>query len=389
MVCSVESIRGRAFIVGAYEHPARVIPDKSVAQIHAEVTAGALADAGLALSDIDGLFCTGGAGMLGIALAEYLGLNNLTHVDSTMTGGSSPVFQIGHAAAAIAMGKCRIALVSLANRPRSEQPARGGTPSPEAAFELTYGTSTLGMYALAAMRHMYEFGTTSEQLAWVKVAASQHAQHNPHALLQTPVTVEEVLASPMLSDPLHRLDCCVVTDGGGAVIVASPEVARDINRPKVKILGHGEAPKHTNNGRIDLTFTGARWSGPRAFAEANIAPGDIDYASIYDSFTITVVETIEDLGFCEKGQGGAFVADGGLLSPHGRLPVNSDGGGLCNNHPGMGGMMKVLEGVRQVRGEAHPAVQVADCDLALVHGTGGSLGTRMGSATLILGTEDA
>jgi acetyl-CoA C-acetyltransferase len=389
-VVNVTSIRGQAYVVGAFEHPARVIPDKSVAQIHAEVAAGALADAGLRMDDVDGFFCTGGVGMVGVAMADYLGLNNLTYVDSTATGGSSPVFQIGHAAAAIATGKCHIALVSLANRPRSESGAsRGPNPSPEAAFELTYGTSTLGLYALAAMRHMYEFGTTSEQLAWVKVAASQHAQHNPHALLTRPVTVDEVLASPMLSDPLHRLDCCVVTDGGGAVIVASPEVARAIDRPKVKILGHGEAPKHSNNGRIDLTFTGARWSGPRAFAEAGVTPHDIDYASIYDSFTITVVETIEDLGFCEKGQGGRFVADGGLLSPGGKLPVNSDGGGLCNNHPGMGGMMKVLEGVRQVRGEAHPAVQVPNCDLALVHGTGGSLGTRMGSATLILGTEDA
>ena len=383
------SIRGQAYIVGAYEHPARVIPDKSVAQIHAEVAAGALADAGLGVDDVDGFFCTGGTGMVGVAMADYLGLKNLTCLDTTMTGGSSPVFQIGHAAAMIAVGKCKLALVSLANRPRSESGPRGPNPSPEAAFELTYGTSTLGMYALAAMRHMYEFGTTSEQLAWVKVAASQHARHNPHALLKNPVTVEEVLASPMLSDPLHRLDSCVVTDGGGAVIIASPEIARSINRQKVKILGHGEAPKHTNNGQIDLTFTGARWSGPRAFSEAGVTPKDIKYASIYDSFTITVVETIEDLGFCEKGKGGQFVADGGLLSPNGKLPVNTDGGGLCNNHPGMGGMMKVLEGVRQVRGEAHPAVQVPNCDLALVHGTRGSLGTRMGSATLILGTEDA
>jgi acetyl-CoA C-acetyltransferase len=384
------SIRGQALIVGAYEHPDRVIPDKSVAQIHAEVTAGALTDAGLKTSDIDGLFITGGAGMLGVAMADYLGLNNLSYLDSTMTGGSSPVFQIGHAAAAIATGKCKVALVSLANRPRSEHGGpRNLGASPEASFELVYGTSTLGMYALAAMRHMYEFGTTSEQLAWVKVAASQHAQYNPHALLPKPVTVEDVLNSPMLSDPLHRLDSCVITDGGGAVIIASAEIAKHINRPKVKILGHGEAPKHLNNGRIDLTYTGARWSGPRAFAEAGVKPSDIDYASIYDSFTITVVETIEDLGFCEKGKGGAFVADGGLLSPNGKLPVNTDGGGLCNNHPGMGGMMKVLEGVRQVRHEAHPAVQVPDCSLALVHGTGGSLGTRMGSATLILGTEDA
>lgn len=383
------SINGKAYIVGAFEHPDRVIPDRSVAQIHAENTAGVLADAGLKLSDIDGFFCTGGTGMVPVAMADYLGLQNITYLDGTMVGGSSPVYQIGHACAAIAMGKCNVALVTLANRPRSEAAPRGLTPSPEVAFELVYGSSTLGMYALAAQRHMYEFGTTHEQLAWVKVAASEHAQYNTHALLQKPVTVEDVLNSPMLSDPLHRLDCCVVTDGGGAVIVARPEVARQINRPKVKIMGHGEAPKHTNNGHLDLTFTGARWSGPRAFAEAGVTPKDIKYASIYDSFTITVVETIEDLGFCEKGKGGQFVADGGLRARGGKLPVNTDGGGLCNNHPGMGGMMKILEGVRQVRGEANPQVQVADCNLALVHGTGGSLGTRMASATLILGTEDA
>jgi acetyl-CoA C-acetyltransferase len=383
------SIKGKAFIVGAFEHPDRVIPDRSVAQIHAENTAGVLADAGLKVSDIDGLFIVGGGGMLPVAMADYLGMNNLHYLDGTAVGGSSPMYHIGHAAIAIAMGKCSIALVSLANRPRSESGPRGMPPSPEAAFELVYGTSTIGMYALAAQRHMYEFGTTSEQLAWVKVAASEHAQYNKHALLPKPVSVEEVLNSPMLSDPLHRLDTCVVTDGGGAVIVASPEVAARINRPKVKIMGHGEAPKHSNNGRIDLTYTGARWSGPRAFEEAGVKPGDIDYASIYDSFTITVIETIEDLGFCEKGKGGQFVADGGLRARGGRLPVNTDGGGLCNNHPGMGGMMKILEGVRQVRGEAHPEVQVKDCQLALVHGTGGSLGTRMASATLILGVEDA
>jgi acetyl-CoA C-acetyltransferase len=383
------SINGKAYIVGAFEHPDRVIPDRSVAQIHAENTAGVLADAGLKLSDIDGFFCTGGVGMVPVAMADYLGLQNLMYLDGTMVGGSSPVYQIGHACAAIAMGKCNVALVTLANRPRSEGGSRGMPPSPEAAFELVYGSSTLGMYALAAQRHMYEFGTTNEQLAWVKVAASEHAQYNKQALLQKPVTVEDVLNSPMLSDPLHRLDSCVVTDGGGAVIVARPEVARQINRPKVKIMGHGEAPKHTNNGRLDLTFTGARWSGPRAFAEAGVKPSDIKYASIYDSFTITVVETLEDLGFCEKGKGGQFVADGGLRARGGKLPVNTDGGGLCNNHPGMGGMMKILEGVRQVRGEANPQVQVADCNLALVHGTGGSLGTRMASATLILGTEDA
>jgi acetyl-CoA C-acetyltransferase len=193
-----------------------------------------------------------------------------------------------------------------------------------------------------------------------------------------------------VSDPLHLLDCCVVTDGGGAIVVVSPDVARSLLRPSVKVLGHGEATKNPANGRIDLTYTGAVWSGPRAFDEAGVTHGDIDYASIYDSFTITVVMQLEDLGFCAKGEGGRFVADGALVAPHGRLPFNTDGGGLCNNHPSnRGGATKVIEAVRQLRGEAHPQVQVPDAQLALVHGTGGSLATRMGSATLILGVADA
>jgi acetyl-CoA C-acetyltransferase len=237
---------------------------------------------------------------------------------------------------------------------------------------------------------MHEFGTTAEQLAEIKVAASIHAQHNPNALLPYAVTIEDVVNSPMVADPLHRLDCCVVTDGGGALVIVSPEVARSLGRTNAKILGHGEAIKHTNNGRIDLTYTGAVWSGPRAFAEAGVSVKDIDYASIYDSFTITVLQTIEDLGFCEKGKGGAFVSDGALVAPHGILPFNTDGGGLCNNHPSnRGGMTKVIEAVRQLRGEAHPAVQVPDCQVALAHGTGGSLGSRHGSVTVILGQENA
>jgi acetyl-CoA C-acetyltransferase len=204
------------------------------------------------------------------------------------------------------------------------------------------------------------------------------------------VTVEEVVGSRMVSDPLHLLDCCVVTDGGGAVVVASPDVARSLDRAGVLVLGHGEAPRDTGLGRVDLTYTGAVWSGPRALEEAGVTCDDIDYASIYDSFTITVVETIEDLGFCEKGKGASFVADGALLAPDGRLPFNTDGGGLCNNHPSnRGGVTKVIEAVRQLRGEAHPQVQVKDPRIALVHGTGGSLATRMGSATLILGAQDA
>jgi acetyl-CoA C-acetyltransferase len=387
------TIRGKAHIAGAYEHPGRKISGKSVAQVHAEVALGAVADAGLSLSDVDAYFCAGDAPGFGpLSMADYLGLKQLRYLDSTETGGSSSLVHVGHAAAAIAEGKCHVALITLAGLPRSQPMPRPSASAlaPEAAFELPFGPTTVSMYALAARRHMYEYGTTSAQLAAVKVAASQHAQHNPHAMLPSPVTVEDVLESPMISDPLHRLDCCVISDGGGALVVVSPEAAAGLRRQTVTVLGHGESPKLADNGRIDLTYTGAVWSGPRAFEEAGVTQADIDYASIYDSFTITVLQTIEDLGFCEKGKGGAFVADGSLLAPHGALPFNTDGGGLCNNHPAnRGGMTKVIEAVRQLRGEANGPVQVPDCELALAHGNGGSLGTRSGAATLILGREDA
>jgi acetyl-CoA C-acetyltransferase len=387
------SIRGKAHIADAYEHPDRKIPDKSVAQVHAEVAIGALNDAGLAMSDVDAYFCAGDApGFGALSMADYLGLTRLSYVDSTETGGSSYLTHVGHAATAIAMGKCKVALITLAGLPRSQPGQRPGASAavPEAAFETVFGPTIVSMYALAARRHMHEFGTTSAQLAAIKVAASQHAQHNPDAMLRNPVTVDEVLDSPMISDPLHRLDCCVITDGGGALVVVAPEVARDLPRQTVKVLGHGESPKLAANGHIDLTRTGAVWSGPRAFEEAGVTQADIDYVSIYDSFTITVLQTLEDLGFCDKGKGGGFVADGALLAPHGRLPFNTDGGGLCNNHPAnRGGMTKVIEAVRQLRGEAHLAVQVPGCEVALAHGNGGSLGTRSAAATLILGREDA
>jgi acetyl-CoA C-acetyltransferase len=387
------SIRGRAHIVGAYEHPLRDIPDRSTAQVHADVAIGALADAGLTLDDVDAYFCAGDApGFAGMSMAEYLGLKGVSYLDSTELGGSSYVAHVGHAAAAIAAGKCRVALITLGGRPRHERimPGSRMRPAPETDFESLYGINIVSLYALAARRHMHEFGTTSEQLAEVKVAASLHAQHNPNAYLPKAVTIEDVVSSRLVSDPLHLLDCCVITDGGGAVVVVAPEVARDLGRTSVKVLGHGEATKNTDNGRIDLTYTAAVWSGPRAFEEAGVTPADVDYASIYDSFTITVIETIEDLGFCAKGEGGRFVSDGGLVAPHGKLPFNTDGGGLCNNHPtNRGGMTKVIEAVRQLRGEAHPQVQVPNPRIGLVHGTGGSLGTRMGSATLILGAEDS
>jgi len=385
------SIKDKACIVGAYEHPTRYAPDKSVAQLHAECAAGALADAGLDKDDIDGYFCAGDAPGLGpMSMVDYMNLR-VTHVDSTDIGGSSYVALVAHAAQAIAAGKCNVALITLAGKPRSSGMATGTAPrpgnpdQPDLEWEFPYAPATVNMYAMAAMRHMYEFGTTSEQLAWIKVAASHHAQHNPHAMLRDVVTVEQVLGSPVVADPLHRLDCCVISDGGGALLVTRPEIAKSLKRPVVRVLGAGEAVKGQLGGKVDLTYSGAAWSGPLAFKEAGVTPESIQYASIYDSFTITVLMQLEDLGFCKKGEGGRFVMDGNLISGVGKLPFNTDGGGLCNNHPAnRGGITKVIEAVRQLRGEAHPAVQVPGCALALAHGTGGSLGTRHGSATLIL-----
>jgi acetyl-CoA C-acetyltransferase len=289
-----------------------------------------------------------------------------------------------------------VALITLAGRPRQGGGGRfGGGPGkpgqltdgpPEAGFENIYGGSTHNTYGMCAMRHMYEYGTTSEQLAWIKVAASHHAQWNEHAFLRDVDTVEDVVNSRMISDPLHLLDCCVVTDGGGALIVTSPEVAKSLKRPLVKVIGAGEAPKGPLGGHdLDLTHSGAVWSGPIAFGEAGVTPADIKYASIYDSFTITVLMQLEDLGFCKKGEGGKFVSDGNLISGVGKLPFNTDGGGLCNNHPtNRGGITKVIEAVRQLRGEAHPKVQVKNCDLAIAHGTGGLLGVRHAASTAIL-----
>ena len=383
------SIKGKAYVAGIFEHPTRKAEGISLPQLHAEVARGALLDAGLGLEDVDAYFCAGDAPGLGaLSMAEYIGLQP-RHIDNTETGGSSYLLHVSHAAQAIAAGKCKVALITLAGKPRTGGAPPGRPPMavapPDAAFEAPYMPTVLNVYAMCARRHMHEFGTTSEQLAWIKVAASEHAQHNPYAMLPKVVTVEDVVNSPVMADPLHRLDCCVVSDGGGAVVVVAPEIAERLSRPKVRVLGAGEAIKHLRGGEVDLTYSAGVWSGAAAFEEAGVKPADIKYVSLYDSFTITVLMQLEDLGFCEKGAGGPFVADGNLISGVGRLPFNTDGGGLCNNHPGnRGGMTKILEAVRQLRGEAHPAVQVPNCDLALAHGTGGFLGTRHGSGTLIL-----
>lgn len=383
-----------AYIVGAFEHPKRKLPDRTVAEIHAEVALGALQDAGLSKDDIDGYFCaTDAPGQGPISMVEYLNLKP-RYVDSTEMGGSSYVGHAARAATAIQNGKCDVALITLAGRPRSDKKAVGtetrvhNVAQPDAPWEAPFRPILAAGYAMAAHRHMYEYGTTSAQLAWVKSAISHHAQHNPNAMLRDVVSVDDVLSSPMITDPLHRLDCCVVSDGGGALIVARREIAESLARPKVRIRGGAHAIKHEAAGAIDLTVTAAAQSAPAAFEEAGVTPADIKYASLYDSFTITVLLQLEDIGFCAKGEAGRFVEDGGLISGSGRLAVNTDGGGLCNNHPAnRGGMTKVIEAVRQLRGEAHPAVQVPDCNLALAQGIGGNIGTRHGAATLIMERE--
>jgi acetyl-CoA C-acetyltransferase len=383
------------YIAGAYEHPTREAPDKSSMQLHAEVAKGVLDDAGLSKQDVDGYLTAGvpeyESGLPPLIMADYLGLD-LSFWDSSDVGGSSYVSHVGHAVSAVRDGKCDVALVTLAGRPRSRNQATGTgareLTSYQDSFHGVYGTTTAGSYAMAAQRHMDQYGTTAEQLAEIRVAASYHAQFNEHALYQDPVSVEDVIESRIIADPIHLLDCCVITDGGGALLIVSEEVKEDLDREAVKVLGHGESIKHHDAGRIDVTYTGAQQSGKRAYEEAGIGPEDIDYASIYDSFTITVLETLEDLGFCEKGEGGEFVEGGTLKAPDGELPFNTDGGGLSSNHPAnRGGMTKVIEAVRQVRGEANEEVQV-DTDLALAHGTGGRISMSHGSVTLVLGGDD-
>ncbi|NLC36649.1 MAG: thiolase domain-containing protein [Alcaligenaceae bacterium] len=388
------SLKGKAYIVGAYEHPTRFAPDKSVTQLHAECALGALRDAGLSTRDVDGYFCAGDApGGSPLSMVEYLNLN-LKWVDGSELGGCSYMVLLRHAALAIAQGKCSVALITLAGRPKSMGMATGtavrslGPERPETAWDLPYKPVITGIYGMLAHRHMYEFGTTPAHLAAVKVAASTHAQYNENAVLRNVVTVDDVLASPMISSPLRRLDCCVISDGGGALVVTSAEVARKLNRPRVTIRGTGETINTSNGGYFDATRTGAAVSGPMAFAEAGVDVKDIKYASIYDNFTIMVLMQLEDLGFCKKGQAGPFVAEGNLISGQGSLPFNTDGGGLCNNHPSnRGGMTKLIEAVRQLRGEAHPSVQVPDCDLAMASGPGLVQGVGHAHSTIILERE--
>jgi acetyl-CoA acetyltransferase len=387
MSSSGNSFSGSIAIAGVHEYESRWAPDKTSFQIMGECTRDALADAGLGLEDVDGLFgASMTMGAMGIVqLCEYLNIKP-RYLDGTNIGGSSFVSHVAHAAAAIHAGLCEVALIVYGSTAASDAMAIGtGNASgrdPSAAFVSPYGMTLVSSYAMVAQRHMHEYGTTSEQLADIAVSTRHHASLNPHAKMRQPITREDVLESRVIADPLHLLDCCIISDGGGAVIVTSLERAKDLRRPPIIVLGTGEAVAHREIGSPDLMTIAARQSGEHAFSMAGLRPTDIDLCTIYDSFTITVLATLENLGFCKPGEGGPFVENGGI-GLGGRLPVNPDGGGLSSNHSGMRGIFLVIEAVRQLRGGLGPR-QVEGAELALAHGTGGYLGLMHSGATLIL-----
>jgi acetyl-CoA acetyltransferase len=385
------SLSGACAIAGVYEHPTRWAPDKTEFQIMAEAAKGALDDAGLTIGDVDALFgASMTMGAMGIVeLAEYLNLKP-DYIDGTNIGGSSFVAHCTHAAAAIHAGLCEVALVLYGSTAASNAMAIGtgmghGNRNAWESFQSPYGMTTVGSYALVAQLHMDTYGTKPEQLAEIAVTMRRHASLNPVAKMRSPITVDDVLSSRLISSPLHLLDCCIISDGGGAVVVTSAERARDLARTPVKILGCGESVCHQEIGSPDLLTMGARQAGDRAFAMAGVQRGDIDLAMVYDSFTITVLSTLENLGFCKVGEGGDFVS-GGRIGLGGELPVNLDGGGLSSNHPGMRGIFLVIEATRQLRGECGDR-QVPGARLAVAHGTGGTLGVAHSGATLILAVD--
>jgi acetyl-CoA acetyltransferase len=381
----------RAVIAGAATSDYPHLPGFSEHAVHAQAASRALADAGLGWADVDGLATAGFFPMYAIGVAEYLGLHP-TYYDETHAGGASFEVLVEHAAHAVEAGVAEVVLVTYGSVQLSHMGRRLGTgggggggmaPGP-AVYDALWGNTLVGNYAMAARRHMHEYGTTLEQLAAVAVTMRRHAAHNPRAQYRDPITVEDVLSSRLVADPLHKLDCCVISDGGAACVVTSAERAADLPTAPVFVLGAAHATNHHMNlsAAPDLTVSPAAHSGPLAFARAGVTPLEVDVAQLYDSFTITVVLTVEDLGFCAKGEGGAFVEDGGL-AVGGRLPTNTDGGGLSACHPGMRGMFLIVEAVRQLRGEAG-ATQVPGARIAVAHGTGGMLST---GATLVLGSE--
>ncbi|HEY7293793.1 MAG TPA: hypothetical protein VH916_02085 [Dehalococcoidia bacterium] len=395
------SQKREAAIVGIYEYPLRKVePGMTPLRIKVECARRALEDAGLTWRDVDGLYDAGdGGGMPGLGLADYFGFRPSV-IDTTAVGGSSYEFQAAHALRDIASGKARVALLTYGSTSRMNAVAIGtggrtsaGPPSPVGNMEDPWGMTLISNYALVAQRHMYQYGATSEQLAEISVATRHHAMRNPQAVKAMDdlgfvdtgeLTVEHVVDSRMVADPLHLLDSCMISDGGGAVVIAAADAARGTKKKPVWIIGSGEATRYPTNDR-DITRSAAEQSGPVAFGEAGVLPDEIDIAMIYDSFTITVLTCLEDLGFCKKGEGGQFVQGGRLRFDTPGLALNTDGGGLSSNHPGMRGIFLLIEATRQLRGES--TAQVKDAKLAVAHGNGGMLGTTHTGGTVILARD--
>jgi acetyl-CoA acetyltransferase len=366
-------------IAGAAEaQVGQALPGLSAADVMAEAARAALDDAGLAPADVDGLFAASTQlPWASVNLGEDLGIAP-RYTDSTQVGGSSPLAHLEHARAAIEAGLCDVALIAYGSTQRSVGRSSASVQEID-PWEAPYRPMLpVTAYALAASRHMHEFGTTPEQLAWVAVSARRWAQRNPRAWSRDELTVDDVLAAPRVCDPLGVRDCCLVTDGGGALVVTSLERARTLRRPPVAVLGTGEAHSHRHISSMpELTSTAAVDSGRRAFAHAGLTPADVQCCQLYDAFTITPILFLEDLGFCAKGDGGPFV-EGGRIAPGGELPVNTNGGGLSYAHPGMYGLLLLVEAVRQIRDEGR--------DVVLAHGNGGVLSSQ---CTALLGSEAA
>ncbi len=368
--------RGSVAVVGVAESDlGQMAPHTSPVDLMAQATRRALDDCGLKLSDVDGVFVAAGqVRNATMALSEYLGMNP-TAFDGTQIGGASFMAHVAHAQAALEAGLCEVALIVYGSTQRSVSRA-AASPREYNPYETPYKPLLpISAYALAASRHMHQFGTTREQLAEVAVAARQWALMNPMAWEKTPLTIEQVLNARMVSYPFTVRDCCLVLDGGGAMILTTAVRAKSLGKPPVYVLGTGEALSHLSISNMpDLTVTAAAVSGTKAFKMAGLRPADVDMLSLYDAFTITPILFLEDLGYCPKGEGGRFVSDG-AIAPGGKLAVNTSGGGLSYCHPGMYGLLVMIEAVRQVRGECGQR-QVKDCEIALAHGNGAVLSSE-------------
>jgi acetyl-CoA acetyltransferase len=381
-------VSSRTAIVGAALSDIGRVDTKTPFELHYQAASRAIADAGLTKSDIDG-FGSSGMGLLApVEVAEYLGLQP-TWVDGTGVGGSTWEFMVEHAAAAIAAGHVEVVVLVYGSTTRADLKARRrsanlsfGARGP-VQFDAPFGHSLISKYAMVAQRHMYEFGTTIEQLAEIAVSTRYNASLNPEAYYRDLITIEDVQSSRMIADPLTKRHCCLRSDGGGAVVLTSAARARDLAKQPVWVLGTGEATSHTTMSEWeDFTESPAARSGRLAFERAGVTPEDIDLCEIYDAFTPMVLLSLEGLGFCKKGEGGGFVEDGKLRVGR-ALPTNTDGGGLSHCHPGMRGIFLLVEAVRQLRREADGR-QVDDARLACVNGTGGWFSS---ASTVILGVD--